>query len=311
VVVGLACVFAVIGLWQEWTGTVFYAQDLRVANTYASFDRVTSVFKDPSIYGRHLVLAIVLLLLAAWLGKVRGLVAAALIALIFAGLYYSYSQSSMAVLFAVALAMALFLGDRRSRIVLAVAAVVFFVGAGTFAGAVAQEHSLRRATSGRSRLVRVTWPVIRDHPLVGVGVGSQPAASHADAKTRLGARKDASHTTPLTVAAELGVVGVLAYLALLAAAGRALSAVVARRRALGLGLAAVFLVLFLHSLFYSGFFEDPIMWGTLGLAAAALAEPAVRRAVEPEPVQELSVDLAPRPQPSRPAEPAPEVLEHP
>src|SRR5581483_1628115 len=244
VVVGLACVFALIGLWQEWTHTVFFAQDLRVANTYASFTRVTSVFKDPSIYGRHLVLAIVLLLLALLLGKVRALPAASLIALIFAGLYFSYSQSSMAVLFAVSLAMGLLLLDRRSRMVLAVASVVFFVGAGAFAGAVAHEHSLRRATSGRSRLVRVTWPVIRDHPIVGVGVGSQPAASHAEAKTKLGARKDASHTTPLTVAAELGAVGVLAYLALLAASAAALRAVVRRRRATGLGLAAVFLVLF-------------------------------------------------------------------
>jgi len=310
VVVGLACVFALIGLWQEWTHTVFFAQDLRVANTYASFTRVTSVFKDPSIYGRHLVLAIVLLLLALLLGKVRALPAASLIALIFAGLYFSYSQSSMAVLFAVSLAMGLLLLDRRSRMVLAVASVVFFVGAGAFAGAVAHEHSLRRATSGRSRLVRVTWPVIRDHPIVGVGVGSQPAASHAEAKTKLGARKDASHTTPLTVAAELGAVGVLAYLALLAASAAALRAVVRRRRATGLGLAAVFLVLFLHSLFYSGFFEDPIMWGTLGLAAAALAVPAASRVPEAEPVQSLSDDLAPRP-PSRPAEPAPEVLEHP
>src|SRR5581483_4681063 len=237
VVVGLACVFALIGLWQEWTHTVFFAQDLRVANTYASFTRVTSVFKDPSIYGRHLVLAIVLLLLALLLGKVRALPAASVIALIFAGLYFSYSQSSMAVLFAVSLVMGLLLLDRRSRMVLAVASVVFFVGAGAFAGAVAHEHSLRRATSGRSRLVRVTWPVIRDHPIVGVGVGSQPAASHTEAKTKLGARKDASHTTPLTVAAELGAVGVLAYLALLAASAAALRAVVRRRRATGLGLA--------------------------------------------------------------------------
>src|SRR3954451_24460129 len=86
-VVTLACIFSAIGLWQEWTRTVFYAQDLRVANTYASFFRVTSIFKDPSIYGRQLVLAIALLLVALWLGRVRVWIAAALVALIFAGLY--------------------------------------------------------------------------------------------------------------------------------------------------------------------------------------------------------------------------------
>jgi hypothetical protein len=40
---------------------------------------------------------------------------------------------------------------------------------------------------------------------------------------------------------------------------------------LGLGLAAVFLTLLIHSLFYAGFFEDPITWGVLAVAAAALA----------------------------------------
>jgi hypothetical protein len=38
---------------------------------------------------------------------------------------------------------------------------------------------------------------------------------------------------------------------------------------LGLGAAAVFLALFVHSLFYSGFFEDPIVWGVMALAAWA------------------------------------------
>ena len=41
-------------------------------------------------------------------------------------------------------------------------------------------------------------------------------------------------------------------------------------RALGLGAAAVFLTLLVHSLFYAGFFEDPIVWGVIALAAWAL-----------------------------------------
>jgi hypothetical protein len=281
--VALACVFASIGLWQEWTRTVFYAQDLRVANTYASFFRVTSVFKDPSIYGRELVLAIALLLVALWLGKVRIWAAALLVALIFAGLYFSYSQSSMAVLFAAALAISLLLADRTSRFILGGAAVAALVVAGAAAVYVARDHSLRHATSGRSRLVTITATVIRNHPVIGVGIGSQPVASRAEAKTALGARKDASHTTPLTVAAELGALGAALYLVLLAAATRLLWLAVRRRRALGLGLATTFYVLLLHSLFYSGFFEDPVMWGTLGLAAAVVALPAGVPAEQPVP----------------------------
>jgi hypothetical protein len=282
-VVGLACAFAAIGLWQEWTRTVFFAQDLRVANTYASFFRVTSVFKDPSIYGRWLVLAIALLLVAMWLGNVRVAVAAAIVGFVFAGLYYSYSQSSMLVLFAVALATGLLLADRRSRWILGAAAAAALLAAAAIAVDVARDHSLRHASSGRSRLVTVTATVIRNHPVAGVGIGSQPLASRTEAKTRVAARRDASHTTPLTVAAELGALGIALYLGLLAAAARLLWLAVERRRALGLGLATAFLVLLLHSLFYSGFFEDPIMWGTLGVAGALLAASATTRVERPPP----------------------------
>jgi putative inorganic carbon (HCO3(-)) transporter len=268
--VALAAVFAAIGIWQEWTRTVFFAHDLRVANTYATFFRVASVFKDPSIYGRHLALAIVVLVVLLWLGKVRFWLAAALAALIFAGLYFSYSQSSMAVLFAGVLAATLVLGDSRAKKIVLVAALVAALAGGAVAATSARGHSLRKATSGRSRLVTVTTTVIRNHPLVGVGVGSQPLASAKERKSRLAAHRDASHTTPLTVLAELGVVGFLLYLALLAASVRLLFLATRRHRAYGLGLASAFLVLFLHSLFYSGFFEDPLTWGTLAAAAALL-----------------------------------------
>jgi hypothetical protein len=298
-VVGLACVFATIGLWQEWTRTVFFAQDLRVANAYASFFRVTSVFKDPSIYGRHLVLAIAIVLVAMWLGKLRVRFAVPLVALIFAGLYFSYSQSSMLVLFATALVTGIVLGDRRSRLVLGVAAAAALIAGGAVALNVAREHSLREATSGRSRLVDVTATVIRNHPVAGVGIGSQPVASRAEANTRLAAGRNASHTTPLTVAAELGAVGVALYAVLLAAAAKLLWLAVRRRRELGIGLATAFFVLFLHSLFYSGFFEDPIMWGTLGVAAVLAAVPVAARAEEsdPAPAGRTAPEPAPTPRP--------------
>ncbi len=273
--VALASVFAVIGLYQAWTRTLFFAQDLRVANAYTSYFRVTSMFKDPSIYGRHLVLATVLLVVLLWLGKARLAWGAPLVGLLFLGLYFSYSQSSMVVLFAATLLVTLVLADRRSRRLVAVCALVAAVAGGTVAATSAHKASFQKATSGRSRLVSITTTVIANHPLVGVGVGSQPRASRQETGRRSVARS-ASHTTPLTVAAELGAVGSLLYLAFLVGATRLL--LLARRRhgPAALGLAAAFLVLFLHSLFYSGFFEDPITWGTLAVAASSLAvaEPA-------------------------------------
>jgi len=123
----------------------------------------------------------------------------------------------------------------------------------------------------------VTLPVIRHRPVWGVGVGSQPLASHRLAAKKSLIAKSASHTTPLTVAAELGILGLLAYLAFLVTATLLLRDLTRRDRALGLGLAAVFTTLVVHSLFYAGFFEDPVTWGVVALAAAAMRDGARMR----------------------------------
>ncbi len=269
--IGLATLFAAIGLYQAWSHTLIFAQDLRVANAYTTYFRVTSLFKDPSIYGRHLVLALSLLVVMLWLGRIRLAYALALVAVLFGGLYFSYSQSSMVVLFAVVFAATILLADRRSRNLVIAVAIAFALIGGAFALVSAKDTGLRRATSGRSRLVSLTTTVIRNHPIVGVGIGSQPLAARREVKTRRPADKNASHTTPLTVFAELGVVGFALYLAFLAGAARLLVETTKRRRALGLGLSVVFFALFLHSLFYSGFFEDPIMWGAVAVAALIAA----------------------------------------
>jgi O-antigen ligase len=269
--VGLATVFAAIGLYQAWTHTLVFAQDLRVANAYTTYFRVTSLFKDPSIYGRQLVLALALLVVLLWLGRTRGLVAALLAGVIFAGLYFSYSQSSLVVLFATVLVASLLLADRLGRNVVIAVAAAMVVAGGAMAAIEVAEHGIGRASSGRTRLVSVTGHVIANHPVAGVGIGSQPLAAKEELETRRRASKNASHTTPLTVLAELGAVGFLLYLAFLASAVRLLWEAFRRDRVFGLGLGVCFLVLFLHSLFYSGFFEDPVMWGVLGVAAMLVA----------------------------------------
>jgi O-antigen ligase len=271
--VALSALFAVVGLWQAWTHRIFFGHDLQVANVYTSFFRVTSFFKDPSLYGRYLVFGIAVLLVALWLGRLHAAIVAVLTGLLLAGLYFSYSQSAMVTLFVVAVAVTLVLADRRSRITVAAACVGLALIGAAFVGATVKDSSARLTTSGRSRLVAVTWPVFRNHPLAGVGVGAQPLASREEEAKHTKASRNASHTTPLTVAAELGVVGLAAYLALLLGAARLLATAAGRDRALGFGLAAVFLTLFVHSMVYAGFFEDPLTWGSLALAAAAVAAP--------------------------------------
>ena len=268
--VALAALFSAVSLFQLLTHGHLLASDVERANAYTSYFRVTSLFKDPSIFGRHVVIAIGVLLVAMWLGRVRFWIAAALIAFLFLGLFFGYSQSSYAALFAVTVAVSFVLGGPIVKRVLVVGAVAVVLAGAAFVAATAVSDSARQATSGRTRLARVTWIVFEHHPVVGVGIGGQPQASKEEAKTQLSAKRDRSHTTPLTVAAELGLVGFVLYAALLAAATRLLYLVTRWNRAFGLGAASVFLALFVHSLFYAGFFEDPIVWGVIGVAAWAL-----------------------------------------
>ena len=282
--VALGGLFAAIGIWQAQTRTLFFARDLEVANAYTSFFRVTSLFKDPSLYGRYLVIPIAVLLVAIVVRRGRTLdwvAATAVVAFLFWGLFYSYSQSSFVALFVVAFGIALVGSDRRIRIVLVACALAATIVAAGVAGAATDGRSARDVTSGRSRLVEITFDAFKERPIAGVGIGGQPQAS-AEAAGRRSPRRNASHTTPLTVLAELGVVGFAAYLWLLAAVGWALVLVTRVNRAFGIGLAAVAVALFVHSLLYAGFFEDPLTWGLIGLAAAALARaPVPRTADEP------------------------------
>jgi O-antigen ligase/polysaccharide polymerase Wzy-like membrane protein len=284
--VSLGSLFAAIGLWQAETRTLFFARDLEVANAYTTFFRVASVFKDPSQYGRYLVVPIAILLVvlllsrrgpAAWIGLT------ALIGLLFAGLYFSYSQSSFVALFIVTFAIAFIGASRPLRIALVACVIVAALAAAAFAAQAADGRSAREVTSGRSRLVSITLDAFEVKPVVGVGIGGQPRVS-AEENGRRSAKRSASHTTPLTVLAELGIVGFALYIWTLAAAGWVLVLVARRDQILGVGLGAVLLVLFVHSLLYAGFFEDPLTWGVLGLGAAvvgSLPAPAPKAAPSP------------------------------
>ena len=300
IAIGLASVFAAVGLWQQATKELFfYEARLEVANAYSPFFRVTSLFTDPSLYGRHLVLGFAVLLVLLWMGRIHLGLAAALLALLFAGLYFSYSQSSMAALFVVTAAVTLVVGDRIARRAVLAASVAALVIAAGFVALQARDESIGELTSGRWQRAERTLDVAREQPLVGVGLGAQPKVSR-----ELGARRSArearfvSHTTPLTVAAELGLIGFALYVLLLLAATRMLLLLWPAWPPLALALGAVLLALFTHSLAYSGFFEDPITWLTLGVGAAYLAVPASAREREHAPAESGRI-AGPQPVPTK------------
>jgi O-antigen ligase len=302
----MAVVFAAIGIYQHQARDLFWNPKLLVSNAYAPFYRVNSVFWDPSIYGRFLVIAILALLVAVLFARDRRVLlgATASIVVIWVGLYFSYSQSSFAALAAGVILASIFAWGRRGLLLAIVAALL--VGTAALATPSVRHdvfgHNSKSTTSGRGTLVRRGAHIAVHHPLVGVGIGGFKHA-YAELAGLKGKEPNAaaSHTTPVTVAAEGGIVGFALYVWLLVAAlGLAF-----RRFARDLpGLAAltfglVIAAVAVHSLFYNAFFEDATVWAAIGLTAALprrpeeVAEaPALDRQVEAERQQDQRVDGA-------------------
>jgi hypothetical protein len=292
--VALGCLFAAVGIGEAWARElIFYDPKVAVANEYTSYFRVTSLFSDPSIYGRHLAISIVVLVVALWLGRVAFVAGAAGVAFLWAGLYFSYSQSSMAALAAAVAVVTFLVADRKTRRWLAGAAVALVLVGAISLVTLLRDESAARVTSGRSTLVSDTLTVVGNHPVVGVGVASQPAASRDEADGSRRVRRNVSHTAPLTVAAELGVVGIVLYAAVLAGAVWLVWTLRRRDGPLGLALLGVFVVLFVHSLSYGVFFDDPLLWATLGVGVVGLAAREAARSADPAKRPRRSSEPAP------------------
>jgi putative inorganic carbon (hco3(-)) transporter len=272
VALGLATAFALVGLWQAVTRELFfYAPNLAVSNANSDYFRVTSLFGDPSLYGRHVVLGIGVALALLIAHRWRSWPLVGLVVVMWAGLLFSYSQSSMAALLIVTLALAFVAGDRQVRRMVGLLALVAALGACAYVAVrLIDGADLNRITSDRTERVEDTARVIEDQPVLGVGIGGQPRASRELLGSDRPTPTFVSHTTPLTVAAELGVIGLALYVWLLAGGVWLIARVRRRDEALGLALGAAFLALFVHALFYSGFLEDPVTWLVLGVGAGWL-----------------------------------------
>jgi len=270
--IGLGALFAVIGLYQAVTRNLFFfAPNLEVSNANSSFFRVTSLFGDPSLYGRHVVLAMAVLLVCLALQRIDLRLGIGLLVVLWLGLFFSYSQSSMVALVSVTLAVGFATGGPQVRkLVVGGLAVVLLLVVGFLASVEIRGESLRRETSDRTQRIQDTARVIKEEPVIGVGIGNQAQASRRLSGRDRPTPNFVSHATPLTVAAELGVIGLAAYAWLLVGGARAILGVWRLEPGLGLALGACLLALFVHALFYSGFLEDPLTWVVLAVAAGQL-----------------------------------------
>ena len=314
-VAGLALVFVFVGFVEYATGRLLLSNPkVLEANELKPYFRVNSLFFDPNIYGRFVALTMTGLAASLlWSRRPRdGAILAPLLAVLWAGLVLSLSQSSFAALL---LGLAVLAALRwRPRPVLAAVAVagaaalaVFFLAPGLVGLNSKSERGLDRATSGRATLTNAAVRMARDRPVWGFGSGAFAERYEARENPRSTTAAMVSHTTPLTVAAEQGVIGLVAYLALLwtsfallfSGVREALRAlpppVAAVARA---ALAAAFAGLVLHTLVYAAFLEDPLAWVILAVSAAlAVTLRGAPDAAEPGPAADA--------EPARTAAPVP------
>jgi putative inorganic carbon (hco3(-)) transporter len=283
---GMAVVFAIVGVYQYATRDVFWNPKVIYGNAYAPFYRVNSVFWDPSIYGRFLVVAILASLVLVVHGAARRVAIAASAAIVVAwiGLVFSFSQSSFVALVVGVGLVAWFAWGRKTLALLGLIAVVVLVAA--LAMPSVRHHSLNSASGGRFKLVKNGLVIAIHHPVQGVGIGGFKKAYAK--KTGLKGKEPkaaASHDTPVTVTAETGIPGLALFGWLLIAsfllAFRGVRPSFAGRVSMILGV--VLAAIGVHSLFYNAFFEDPVAWGVFGLAPLAAVALARERVSEPQP----------------------------
>jgi O-antigen ligase len=157
-----------------------------------------------------------------------------------------------------------------------VSAAVLALGGALFLLAPASLHfglkgsggSTSNATSGRTKLISGGLGLFARRPLQGYGPGSferEYKRHNSNANTQNAT--SASHTIPVTVAAEQGILGLGVYVVLL------LSAFFVLFRGAGrspprIAIAACFAALVLHTWTYADFLEDPITWTLLSIGVA-------------------------------------------
>jgi putative inorganic carbon (HCO3(-)) transporter len=279
-----AVAFVAIGTIEYASRSLFWNDQVIRSNEFHTYFRVNSVFWDPNIYGRYLALAIVIAMSALLWARERRTLAllTVLVAILWLGLVPTFSQSSFAALLAGLAVLAALRWSLRWTLAAAGAGAVLGILIVLLAGGVStlSPDRFNVDTGGRANLVSGGTDLFAQRRLWGYGAGSFPRAYREHVATGK-APVSVSHTQPITVAAEQGLLGLVAYAALLGVALWTMVAGLARRQSRApepsfvtrVAVLAAFVALLVHTMAYAGFFEDPIAWVLLAVGAALAAGP--------------------------------------
>jgi O-antigen ligase len=294
ILVGLSLVFACIAFAEYATKTIILNSKLVLQNDLHTYFVVNSVFFDPDIFGRFLALVIVVLaaLLVYDRPRREQLLACGALLVLWCCLLLTLSRTSLLALL-VGVGTLIAVRFARWRTVAAGGAAIVVLGIVAVAispTTFGLNQGLNGASSGRGSLLSGGLRLFADRPLQGFGSGSFEIAYHAH--NPHSGPLTASHTIPVTIAAEQGLIGELAYVALVVTA-----IVVLLRGARGdpvrAAIAAAFLALLFHTMLYADFLEDPLTWALLGVGAEL-----ARRAPAPAPAPRRSRATGPLPAPA-------------
>jgi putative inorganic carbon (HCO3(-)) transporter len=281
ILVGLeATLFVLVGSVEFVTRSLFWNGQVIRSNEFHTYFRVNSIFWDPNVYGRYLALVTVVVTAALLWARTRKdfWLLTGLIAILWIGLVPTYSQSSFIALLA-GLAVLAAIRWSRPRWTLAAVAIgcVGVAAVVLLAGGRVDVDRINIITGGRANLVEGGAELFSERPVQGYGSGSFQRAykEHRDDKD---VPVSESHTEPVTVAAEQGLIGLVAYFLLVLVALQTLSRGIWTGGPARAAVLAAFVALLVHTLSYAGFFDDPITWVLLAVGAslAHAPPPAIR-----------------------------------
>jgi len=298
-----AVAFVVVGSVEWVSRSLFWNDQVIRSNEFHTYFRVNSVFWDPNVYGRYLALvAVVATSALLWARERRSFgLLTALIAVVWFGLFPTFSQSSFAALLAGLTILAALRWSVKWTAIAAAGSVVLVALIMTVAGSFSFDR-INIDTSGRANLVSGGIHLFAQRPVYGYGSGSFPKAYRVHVKTKK-APVSISHTEPITVAAEQGAIGLAAYVGLVITAlwamasgglvsraggaaggttpedasatggggGSPAATGPARLSVARAAVLATFVALLVHTMAYAGFFEDPITWVLLAMGSTLAA----------------------------------------
>lgn len=277
-----AAAFVLVGSVEYLTRSLFWNDQVIRSNEFHTYFRVNSVFWDPNVYGRYLALVIVVAVAALlWVRERRAFaLLTVLVALLWLGLAQTFSQSSFIALLAGLAVLAAIRWSWRWTLAAVVvglvgAALVIALAGGKSIDASNLFNRLNVDTSGRANLVEGGIDLFAERPLQGYGSGSFQDA-YRDHRENKDVPVSVSHTEPVTVAAEQGLLGLTLYVALIVVALWTMTAGIRGSPVLSgrAAILAAFVALLVHTLSYAGFFEDPITWVLLAIGASLAQAPA-------------------------------------